>query len=325
VPIFVAHDSADVWAHPDLYYLDEHGRPLFMAGVPPDFFSEDGQLWGNPLYRWEAHAQDGFAWWLLRLRSLLERVDVIRIDHFRGFEAYWAVPAGSQTAATGKWVPAPGRAFFRAIRKEMGTVPLIAEDLGVITPEVEALRDEFDMPGMRIIQFGFDADPTMEKYLPHRYINHCIAYTGTHDNDTTYGWHHSREVQTTQPREEVQAARAFARKYANSDGTEIHWDMIRILFASAADTAIVPMQDILGLDSRARMNFPGKAEGNWAWRYRAEQLDGRVIDRLAEMTALYGRWNGPVPADRDPRPRKPEPKAEASVSAAGGRPEARTA
>jgi 4-alpha-glucanotransferase len=319
VPIFVAHDSADVWAHPDLYYLDEHGRPQFMAGVPPDFFSEDGQLWGNPLYRWETHAKDGYAWWLLRIRALLERVDVIRIDHFRGFEAYWEVPAGSATAATGRWTPGPGRAFFHAVRREMGTVPLIAEDLGVITPDVEALRDEFDMPGMRIIQFGFDANPSMEKYLPHRFINNCIAYTGTHDNDTTYGWYQTKEVTTTQPREEVEAARAFARKYAHSDGREIHWDLIRILFASVADTAIVPMQDILGLDSRARMNFPGKAQGNWAWRYRAEQLDRRVKDRLAEMTALYGRWNGPVPADRDPRPpqRAPEAQATGSAPAAG--------
>ena len=305
VPIFVAHDSADVWAHPDLYYLDDHGRPQFMAGVPPDFFSEDGQLWGNPLYRWEAHAKDGYAWWLLRIKALLERVDMIRIDHFRGFEAYWAVPAGSETAATGMWVPAPGAPFFTAVRKELGEVPLIAEDLGVITPEVEAMRDEFDMPGMRILQFGFDADPSMEKYLPHRFINNCIAYTGTHDNDTTYGWFHTKEVTTTQPREEVAAAHAFAAKYAHSDGREIHWDMIRVLFASVADTAIAPMQDILGLDSRARMNFPGKASGNWAWRYRAEQLDRKVTDRLAEMTAMYGRWNGPVPADRDPRPRPP--------------------
>jgi 4-alpha-glucanotransferase len=309
VPIFVADDSADVWAHPELYYLDEHGRPAFMAGVPPDYFSEDGQLWGNPLYRWEVHARDDFAWWRLRLRAILERVDLVRIDHFRGFEAYWEVPAGSQTAATGRWTPGPGRAFFHAVRKEMGSVPLIAEDLGVITPDVEALRDEFNLPGMRVMQFGFDADPASEKYLPHRFVNNCVAYTGTHDNDTTYGWYHTRAATTTQPREEVEAARAFARKYANSDGREIHWDMIRLLFASVADTTIVPMQDILGLDSRARMNFPGKAQGNWAWRYRAEQLDRRAADRLAEMTALYGRWNGPVPARRDPRPRQRTPEA----------------
>jgi 4-alpha-glucanotransferase len=201
----------------------------------------------------------------------------------------------------------------------MGSVPLIAEDLGVITPDVEALRDEFDLPGMRVLQFGFDADPASEKHLPHRYINHCIAYTGTHDNDTTYGWYHTQEMTTTQPREEVEAARAFVRRYARTDGTEIHWDLIRILFASVADTAIVPMQDLLGLDGRARMNFPGKARGNWAWRYRAEQLDRPVVDRLAEMTALYGRWNGPVPAGRDPRPRhRPTASASPADSPAGG-------
>ncbi len=299
-----------------------------MAGVPPDYFSEDGQLWGNPLYRWEAHAKDGFAWWLLRLRALLDRVDLIRIDHFRGFEAYWEVPAGSKTAATGRWVPGPGRAFFHAIRKEMGSVPLIAEDLGVITPEVEALRDEFDLPGMRVMQFGFDADPASEKHLPHRFINNCIAYTGTHDNDTTYGWYHSEEVTTTQPLEEIQAAHAFAREYAKSDPDcgSIHWDLIRMLFASVADTAIVPMQDILGLDSRSRMNFPGKPQGNWAWRYHAEQLDRGVTDRLAELTVLYGRWNGPIPAERDPRYRPPEgatsgpaPAAEAPGKKSGDR------
>jgi 4-alpha-glucanotransferase len=287
-----------------------------MAGVPPDYFSEDGQLWGNPLYRWEAHAKDGFAWWLLRLRALLERVDIIRIDHFRGFEAYWEVPAGSTTAATGRWTPGPGRAFFHAIRNEMGSVPLIAEDLGLITPEVEALRDEFDLPGMRVMQFGFDADPSSEKYLPHRFVNNCIAYTGTHDNDTTYGWYHSQDVTTTQPRQEVKAARAFARAYAKSDGRDIHWDLIRVLFASVADTAIVPMQDVLGLDSRARMNFPGKAQGNWAWRYRAGQVDGRATDRLAELTALYGRWNGPVPAGHDPRYRPPGAASDAPTGSA---------
>jgi 4-alpha-glucanotransferase len=232
------------------------------------------------------------------------------------------VPAGSETAATGQWVPAPGREFFRAIRKELGSMPLIAEDLGLITPEVEALRDEFHLPGMRVLQFAFDADPALEKYLPHRYIHNCIAYTGTHDNDTTSGWFHSKEVAATLTREEVEAARAFARRYANSDGREIHWDMIRIVFASAADTAIVPMQDVLGLDSRARMNSPGKARGNWAWRYRAEQVDRRVTDRLAEMTALYGRWNGRVPAERDLRPRHEAPAGSAPARGGAGKVEA---
>ncbi len=305
VPIFVAHDSADVWAHPELYYLDEHGRPLFMAGVPPDYFSETGQLWGNPLYRWEVHARDGYAWWLSRLRALLNRVDLIRIDHFRGFAAYWEIPAGSETAATGRWVPAPGHDFFRTIRRELGLIPLIAEDLGVITPDVEELRDEFNLPGMRVIQFGFDADPASEKHLPHRYVPNCLAYTGTHDNDTTYGWFHTHQVTTTQPRAEVAAARAFALRYAHTPADEIHWGLIRVVFASVADTAIIPMQDILGLDSRARMNFPGKAEGNWRWRYRKEQVDLAVRDRLADLTAVYSRWNGAVPAKWDPRYRPP--------------------
>ncbi len=307
VPIFVAQDSADVWAHPDLYYLDEQGKPQFMAGVPPDYFSETGQLWGNPLYRWDVHARDGYAWWISRLQSLLKRVDVIRIDHFRGFEAYWEVPAGSETAATGRWVPGPGRDFFQAIREAMGELPLIAEDLGLITPEVEALSEEFHLPGMRVIQFGFDADPASDKHLPHRYIPHCLAYTGTHDNDTTYGWYHSVGATTTQPRAEVVAARSFALRYADTKPDVIHWGLIRVVSASVADTVIFPMQDILGLDSRARMNFPGKAEGNWLWRYLHEQLTEEVRDRLADLTALYGRWNGEIPAKWDPRYRPAEP------------------
>ena len=303
VPIFVAHDSADVWAHRELYDLDARGQPRFVAGVPPDYFSATGQLWGNPLYRWEAHAGNGYQWWLARLRSVLSRVDIVRIDHFRGFAAYWEVPAGSETAVTGRWVPAPGRDFFQAVRKELGSVPLIAEDLGVITPDVEALRDEFNLPGMRVIQFGFDADPAAEKHLPHRFVPNCIAYTGTHDNDTTYGWFHSTEVTTTQPLEEVQAARNYARRYANSTGPEIHWDLIRLAFASVADTVIVPMQDVLGLDSRARMNRPGTAQGNWRWRYTQEQVDRRVRDRLADLTAVYSRWNGTLPAALNPHHR----------------------
>jgi 4-alpha-glucanotransferase len=307
LPIFVAHDSADTWAHPELYYLDERGNTLFMAGVPPDYFSETGQLWGNPLYRWEVHARDGYSWWRSRLRSLLNRVDLVRIDHFRGFAAYWEVPAGATTAVGGRWVPAPGHDFFKTIRRELGVVPLIAEDLGVITPDVEQLRDEFNLPGMRIIQFGFDADPASEKHLPHRYVRNCLAYTGTHDNDTSYGWFHSTAVTTTQPREEVAAARTFALRYAQTTAEDIHWGMIRMVFASVADTAVIPLQDLLGLDSRARMNFPGKAEGNWRWRCREEQLDEAARDRLAELTALYGRWNGHVPARWEPRYRPPIP------------------
>jgi len=308
LPIFVAHDSADVWAHPELFYLDEAGQPLVVAGVPPDYFSETGQLWGNPLYRWEAHAADDYSWWVARLGSLLSRVDIVRIDHFRGFEAYWEVPAGSATAAPGRWVQGPGRGFFEALRRRLGSLPLIAEDLGLITPGVEALRDEFSLPGMRVLQFGFGPDAGLEKELPHRFVPHCVVYTGTHDNDTTLGWFTSTEVATTQSPDEIRAARAFACRYMNTRGDEIHWDMIRLAFASVADTAIIPLQDILGLDSSARMNLPGKAEGNWRWRFPKGQIDRQARQRLAELTALYGRWNGALPKAVDPRFR-PAPAA----------------
>jgi 4-alpha-glucanotransferase len=303
VPIFVAHDSADVWAHPELFYLDEHGQPSVVAGVPPDYFSATGQLWGNPLYRWEAHAAEDYAWWGARLRFLLDRVDVIRIDHFRGFEAYWEIPAGAETAANGRWVPGPGQGFFEAIRRRLGSLPLIAEDLGLITPGVVALRDDFSLPGMRILQFGFNPDPGAERDLPHRFIAHCVVYTGTHDNDTTKGWFTSTEVATTQSLENVEAERAFARRYLATGGDEIHWDMIRLALSSVADTAIIPLQDILGLDSRARMNTPGTSEGNWGWRFRKDQIDRQVRERLAGLTAVYSRWNGTLPEALNPHRR----------------------
>jgi 4-alpha-glucanotransferase len=301
LPIFVAHDSADVWANPELFYLDKAGQPLVVAGVPPDYFSETGQLWGNPLYRWDAHAADDYAWWAARLRFLLDRVDVARIDHFRGFEAYWEIPAGSTTAASGRWVEGPGSKFFEALRRRLGNLPLIAEDLGLITPGVEALRDEFSLPGMRVLQFGFAGDSGSEKHLPHRFLPHCVVYTGTHDNDTTKGWFTSTDVATTQSWDEVEAERAYARRYINTNGDEVHWDMIRVAFSSVADTAIIPLQDILGLDTSARMNLPGKADGNWQWRFRKDQLDRQAQDRYAELTALYSRWNGALPAEWNPR------------------------
>ena len=303
LPIFVAHDSADVWANPELFYLDKRGQPLVVAGVPPDYFSETGQLWGNPLYRWDAHAADDYAWWAARLRFLLGRVDIVRIDHFRGFEAYWEIPAGSTTAAAGKWVEGPGSKFFDAMRRRLGNLPVIAEDLGLITPGVEALRDEFTLPGMRVLQFGFGPDSGSEKHLPHRFLPHCVVYTGTHDNDTTKGWFTSTDVATTQSWEEIESERAYARRYLDSAGDEIHWDMIRVAFSSVADTAVIPLQDILGLDSRARMNLPGKAEGNWQWRFQKGQLDRQAQDRYAELTALYSRWNGALPAEWNPRSR----------------------
>jgi 4-alpha-glucanotransferase len=301
LPIFVAHDSADVWANPELFYLDERGRPLVVAGVPPDYFSETGQYWGNPLYNWEAHATTDYAWWAARLRFLLGRVDIVRIDHFRGFEAYWEIPAGAPTAASGKWVEGPGSKFFEALRRRLGNLPLIAEDLGLITPGVEALRDEFSLPGMRVLQFGFSADPGAEKHLPHRFGPHCVVYTGTHDNDTTRGWFTSTDVATTQSWDEVLAERAFARRYLSTTGADFHWDMIRLAMSSVADTVVVPLQDILGMDSRARMNTPGEAKGNWRWRYQDGQIDEQAEDRLAELTAVFSRWNGLVPQNLDPR------------------------
>jgi 4-alpha-glucanotransferase len=301
LPIFVAHDSADVWARPGLFYLDNHGQPLVVAGVPPDYFSVTGQLWGNPLYRWDVHAAEDYSWWLARLRDLLRRVDLVRIDHFRGFEAYWEIPTGSATAATGRWVPGPGAKFFEAIRRRLGSLPLIAEDLGLITPSVEALRDEFGLPGMRVLQFGFGPDAGAEKYLPHRYVAHSFVYTGTHDNDTTRGWFTSTEIASTQSVDDVQAERNFVLRYANSSVDQIHWGMIRLALASVADTAIIPLPDILGLFSDARMNFPGKADGNWRWRFRSGQIDRNAREQLAELTAVYSRWNGPSPTSLDPR------------------------
>ncbi len=300
IPIFVAHDSADVWARPELFYLDARGRTTVQSGVPPDYFSATGQLWGNPLYHWEVHQREGFSWWTERLTALLHWVDLIRIDHFRGFEAYWTVDGKAKTAARGQWIKAPGSAFFQALRQRFVDLPLIAEDLGVITPEVEALRDEFGLPGMRVLQFGFTSSPDDEKHLPHLFVPHCIVYTGTHDNDTSRGWITSEHVQTTQSREQVQAERAYALRYSGGSVKNFHWDMIRLALGSIAEVAIIPMQDLLGLDSLARMNIPGKAEGNWGWRYRAGQLTTRVQDQLASLTAVYGRWNGPIPARFDP-------------------------
>ncbi len=300
IPIFVAHDSADVWSRPDLFFLDAQGRTTVQAGVPPDYFSQTGQLWGNPLYRWEAHQKEGFAWWIDRLAALLKWVDRIRVDHFRGFEAYWEVNGKAKTAEKGRWVEAPGTAFFKALQQRFVDLPLIAEDLGLITPQVEALRDEFGLPGMRVLQFGFSSSAADEKHLPHEFIPHCLVYTGTHDNDTTRGWLLSKHAQTTLSAEQVRTERAYALRYLASTGKEFHWDMIRLAISSIAEIAIIPLQDTLGLDSSARMNIPGKAEGNWGWRFRAGQLTAKVKDRLASLTALYSRWNGAAPARFDP-------------------------
>jgi 4-alpha-glucanotransferase len=295
LPIFVAQDSADVWSRPDLFELDAEHRPTIVAGVPPDYFSETGQLWGNPLYRWEAHGAEHYAWWVARLKATCDRVDLVRLDHFRGFAAYWAVPAHAKTAAEGEWKRGPGSAVLEAVRTALGHLPLLAEDLGVITPDVEALRDRFELPGMRVLQFAFGNDAKACDYLPYSYIHHCLVYTGTHDNDTTVGWFHGSEGATTQSAEEKQAEREFVLRYTGTTGAEIHWDMIRLALSSVADTAIVPLQDVLGLGSSARMNVPGRPTGNWHWRFRPGQVDAQVRARLADMTVVYNRWNGPIP------------------------------
>jgi len=294
LPIFVAQDSADVWGRPDLFELDGRGRPTAVAGVPPDYFSATGQLWGNPLYKWAAHAAERYAWWIDRLKGSTDRVDLVRLDHFRGFEAYWEVPADAQTAESGRWRSGPAADFLQAVHEHFGGLPLIAEDLGVITPEVDHLRDSFELPGMRVLQFAFGDDDKANEYLPCRYIPECVVYTGTHDNDTTVGWFHGSEGLTTQAPEVVEAERSFVRRYLGTSGREIHWDMIRLALGSVADTAIIPMQDLLGLGSEARMNVPGKAEDNWCWRFRAGALDATIRDRLADLTVVYDRWSGPA-------------------------------
>ncbi|RME72156.1 MAG: 4-alpha-glucanotransferase [Chloroflexi bacterium] len=284
IPIFVAPDSVDVWANRELFHLDENGQPTVVAGVPPDYFSETGQLWGNPLYNWEALQARGFDWWIERIRATLRHVDIIRIDHFRGFEAYWEVPAGAKTAVEGRWVKAPGEALFETVQRALGDLPILAEDLGVITPEVEALRDRFGFPGMKILQFAFDSKEAgglnaTNKFLPHNHTFRSVVYTGTHDNDTTRGWY----------RERTPEEKDLIRRYLARPDHDIVWDFIRLVMSSVAVYAIIPFQDVLVLDSDARMNRPAILGGNWAWRYRAEALNAWSYSRLAEMVDLYGR------------------------------------
>ena len=293
IPIFVAHDSADVWAHPELFHLNADGNPSVQAGVPPDYFSATGQLWGNPLYRWEVMAETGYAWWIDRIRSTLKLVDIIRLDHFRGFEAYWEVPGSEKTAVNGRWVRAPGGQMLEAVQKTLGDLPIVAETLGVITPEVEALRDRFGFPGMGILQFAFGTDPQAPEFLPHNYSRHFVVYTGTHDNDTTLGWWTSSGVgDSTRTAENIRAERDFTLRYLSTDGHEMNWVFTRTILASVADTAIIPLQDLLGLDSKARMNLPGTSSGNWRWRFTADQLTPQVGQRLRELTVLYDRVPG---------------------------------
>jgi 4-alpha-glucanotransferase len=279
VPIFVAYDSADVWANPDLFELDERGRPTVVSGVPPDYFSETGQRWGNPLYRWEVMERDGYAWWVARFRRTLEMVDVVRIDHFRGFESYWEIPAEEETAVNGRWVPGPAHGFFHALERALGPLPLIAEDLGIITPEVDTLREELGLPGMRVLQFAFGEDDAKNPHLPANYPAETVAYTGTHDNDTAAGWYHAAKADE----------RGRLRKVTDAAEREIHWGMAEVVLRSGADVAILPLQDVLGLGSDARMNTPGTTEGNWQWRLDEGALTPELAARLRELTRASGR------------------------------------
>jgi 4-alpha-glucanotransferase len=289
IPIYVAHDSADVWANSENFQLDPTGQPAQMAGVPPDYFSETGQLWGNPVYDWDYLQKTNFAWWIQRFEGLLNHVDWIRIDHFRGFEAYWSVPGGETTAMNGEWVLAPGMEFFTELDRRLGKLPILAEDLGVITPEVEALRDRFEFPGMKVLHFAFGSDPG-NPFLPFNYPRNCVVYTGTHDNNTTIGW-----WEQIGDWERQNAMTHFGA--VSHDG--IHWDLIRQAMGSIANLSIVPLQDILGLGSDCRMNMPGVATGFWTWRYHADQLHEGIQDQLRTLTDRTGRAPHPSPEPQE--------------------------
>lgn len=279
IPIFVSMDSSDVWSAPELFFLDGEGNPTVVAGVPPDYFCETGQLWGNPLYNWQKHQETGFAWWIRRIQNTLKVCDLIRLDHFRGFCGYWEVPAGNPTAQYGRWVEAPGFEFLKAVKEALGGLPLIAEDLGEISKDVADLRDSYDLPGMKILQFAFSDGPN-NAFLTTNYVPNCIAYSGTHDNNTAVGAY----------KEEFDdKARDFARKYFASNGEHIAWDMIRGIWQSVAVYAIAPLQDFLELDSNSRMNTPGRAQGNWSWRFKASDLTPDLAFRILELNRIYNR------------------------------------
>ncbi|MCL2361744.1 MAG: 4-alpha-glucanotransferase [Defluviitaleaceae bacterium] len=282
IPIFVAMDSADIWANPHLFQLGKDGNPSAIAGVPPDYFSETGQLWGNPLYKWEAHKETGFEWWCQRFSAVLGLVDVIRIDHFRGFESYWSVPFGSETAEKGKWIKGPGKTFFAALKARLGQLPIIAEDLGIITPAVNKLRHSLGLPGMKVLHFAFDPEAKSD-YLPHMYNDKLtIVYTGTHDNDTTIGWYESASEEE----------KDYLRRYMNISGEDISWDMIRLAFSTSAIYAIVPIQDVMSLGTENRMNQPGCAMGWWRFRYTVDMLREEYAQGLSYLSELFHRNEG---------------------------------
>lgn len=278
IPIFIAHDSADAWASRELFHLDDQGAPTVVAGVPPDYFSATGQLWGNPLYRWERHARDGYRWWLKRLRAVFSLVDIVRLDHFRGFANYWEIPAGEKTAVNGRWVEGPGADFLDRVEDEFGGLPIIAEDLGEISPEVYQLRDQFQLPGMKILLFAFDSDEE-NLFLPHHYPENCVVYTGTHDNDTAVGWFERIGKEE----------KAFALSYLGTTGEDIAWDLIELAWSSRAVIAAAPLQDLLSLDNAARMNYPGKPQGNWRWRFSPSDLSDEIRQQVKAINGKYGR------------------------------------
>lgn len=277
IPIFVAHDSADVWANQDLFHLDDKGYPVVIAGVPPDYFSETGQRWGNPLYRWDKMESRGYAWWCKRMETVMTMVDLVRIDHFRGFESYWEIPASEETAINGQWVPGPGKGLFEAFAKNLGEVHIIAEDLGVITPEVEALRDDLALPGMKVLQFILGCDEP--EALPHAFPIRSVCYTGTHDNDTTTGWFHSA----------ADHEREAVKRHLQTDGAQVHLDFLHAAWNAPSYIAVAPMQDILGLGSEARLNLPGRPGGNWRWRLREDQLTQGIVAYMQGLSKASGR------------------------------------
>jgi len=291
MPIFIAYDSSDLWANKELFTVDEEGKLTFVAGVPPDYFSATGQLWGNPLYKWDVMEKDDFLWWRKRFSSLFEIVDIVRIDHFRGFEAYWKIPGGEKTAQKGKWTKAPGEKLFKSLKKHLGELPILAEDLGVITPPVEALRDEFGFPGMKVLQFAFGTE--MErKFLPHNFVPNCVVYTGTHDNDTTKAYFEKEKLNKSK-----NDIYEHTQVYLNYFGDDILTELIRVAYASVANIVIIPMQDILKLGTEARMNFPSTTGGNWTWRFTWDQIDNNLSKHYYGFTQLY---------ERPPKPKKTE-------------------
>ena len=281
IPIFIAHDSADAWTQRDMLYIDNSGQPTVVAGVPPDYFSETGQLWGNPLYRWDVLAKDDYQWWIERLKAVFSMVDIVRLDHFRGFANYWEIPAEEETAINGRWVNGPGADFLAKVQNEFGGLPIIAEDLGEISPEVYKLRDQFNLPGMKILVFAFDSGEGNE-FLPHHYPENCVVYTGTHDNDTAVGWFNRIG----------EGEKTFAQRYLQTSGEDIAWDLIQAAWSSKAVYAIAPLQDLLSLDNQARMNFPGSSQGNWTWRVKESALTDGLKIRLRVTNQTYGRLSG---------------------------------